>query len=113
VFCSSSLLSRSSLAISAHFFAAFSASLLPHFSLFLPQRAFASETRPNMQREVTRVRDEAEAKAAKARTLLEFVTARDADSGGPLEIDRTVPLSSPLFCSGFSGISWQFSASSR
>ena len=56
------------------------------------QRACASETRPNMQREVTRVRDEAEAKAAKARTLLETLTGRDADTGGPLEIDRTVRL---------------------
>lgn len=56
------------------------------------QRAFASETRPNMRREVTRQLEAAEATAATARELVEELTARDADTGGPLVIDRSVKL---------------------
>lgn len=59
------------------------------------QRAFASETRPNMKREVTRELDLAEKAAREARELAEAMTARDADTGGPLEIDRSVKLINP------------------
>ena len=41
-----------------------------------------------MKREVTRQLELAEAAATKARALAESLTARDADTGGPLVIDR-------------------------
>jgi hypothetical protein len=59
------------------------------------RREFASETRPNMKREVTRQLELAEKAATQARALAESLTARDADTGGPLVIDRSVRLLNP------------------
>eukprot|EP01043_Picozoa_sp_COSAG02_P070552 COSAG02_NODE_12538_length_1528_cov_1.696291_1_plen_348_part_00 len=59
------------------------------------RREFASETRPSMKREVTRQLKLAETAATAARELAESLTARDADTGGPLVIDRSVRLLNP------------------